>query len=88
MELRKTVGASGIQLDALSNEDNAFRDYGNNQLKLIGTMAVTLESNGLENEREDKSHRRKSPIYNRKGPDASTRITVGAKNTRGPDNVH
>ena len=45
-ELRRTLGASGIKLDALSNEDNAFRDNGNNPLQMIGTMAVTLESNG------------------------------------------
>ena len=45
-ELIRFLGASGVKLDALSNEDNAFRDYGNNPLKMIGTMAVPLESNG------------------------------------------
>ena len=45
-ELRRTFGATGMKLDALSNEDNAFRDYGNNPLEVIGTMAVFLESNG------------------------------------------
>ena len=45
-ELRRTLGASGIKLGTLSKEDNAFRDYGNNPLQMIGTMAVTLESNG------------------------------------------
>ena len=47
-ELRRTLGASGIKLDALSNEDNSFRDYGNNGWSepwMVGTMAVTLESN-------------------------------------------
>ena len=43
-ELRRTLEASGIKLDALSNEDNAFRNYGNNPLQMTGTMAVTLES--------------------------------------------
>ena len=28
------------------NEDSAFRDYGNIPLQMVGTMAVTLESNG------------------------------------------
>ena len=45
-DLRRILGASGIKLDALSNEDTAFWDYGNNPLQMIGTMAVTLESNG------------------------------------------
>ena len=45
-ELRKTLGASGIKLDTLSEEDNAIRDYGNNPLQMIRTMAVTIQSNG------------------------------------------
>ena len=45
-ELRITLGASGIKLDTLSEEDNAFRDYGNNPLQMIRTMAVTIQSNG------------------------------------------
>ena len=44
--VRRTLGAAGIKLDTLSEEDNAFRDYGNNPLQMIGTMAVTIESNG------------------------------------------
>ena len=45
-ELRKTLGPSGVKLDDLTEEDNAFRDYGNNPLQMIGTMAVTIQSNG------------------------------------------
>ena len=45
-ELRKTLGTSGVKLDNLTEEDNAFRDYGNNPLQMIGTMAVTIQSNG------------------------------------------
>ena len=45
-ELRRTLGASNLKLDTLSEEENAFRDYGNNPLQMIGAMAVTLESNG------------------------------------------
>ena len=45
-ELRRTLGASGIKLDTLSEEENAFRDYGNNPLQMIGAMAVTLQSTG------------------------------------------
>ena len=33
-------------MDNLTEEDNAFRDYGNNPLQMIGTMAVTIQSNG------------------------------------------
>ena len=44
-ELRKTLGGSGIKLDTLSEEDNSFRDYGNIPLQMIGTMAVTIQSN-------------------------------------------
>ena len=45
-ELRKTLGTSGVKLDNLTEEDNAFRDYGNNPLQMIGKMAVTIQSNG------------------------------------------
>ena len=45
-ELRKTLGTSVVKLDNLTEEDNAFRDYGNNPLQMIGTMAVTIQSNG------------------------------------------
>ena len=45
-ELRRTLGASGIKLDTLSEEESSIRDYGNNPLQMIGAMAVTLESNG------------------------------------------
>ena len=45
-ELRRTLEASGLKLDAISNKDNAFRDNGKNPLQMIRTMAVTLESNG------------------------------------------
>ena len=45
-ELRRALGASGLKLDALSNEDNAFWDYGSNPLMLIGSTDVTLESSG------------------------------------------
>ena len=45
-ELRKTLGTSGVKLDNLTEEDNAFRDYRNNPLQMIGTMVVTIQSNG------------------------------------------
>ena len=45
-ELRRTLGVSELKLDAISNEDIAFRDYGNSPLELIRTMTITLESNG------------------------------------------
>ena len=45
-ELRKTLGTSGVKSDNLTEEDNAFRDYGNNPLQMIGTMAVMIQSNG------------------------------------------
>ena len=45
-ELRKTLGTSGVKLDNLTEEDNAFRDYGNNPLQMIETMAVTIQSKG------------------------------------------
>ena len=35
-----------MKLDNFTEEDNAFRDYGNNPLQMIGTMAVTKQSNG------------------------------------------
>ena len=45
-ELRKTLGTSEVKLDHLTEEDNAFWDYGNNPLQMIGTMAVSIQSNG------------------------------------------
>ena len=45
-ELKRNLGASRTKLDALSNEDNVFRDFGNNPLQMTGKMAVTLESDG------------------------------------------
>ena len=43
-ELRRTLGASLLKLDTLSEEENAIRDYENNPLQIIGAMAVRLES--------------------------------------------
>ena len=45
-ELRKTLGTSGVKLDNFTEVNNAFRDYGNNPLQMIGTIAVTIQSNG------------------------------------------
>ena len=87
-ELRKTLGTSGVKLDYLTEEDNAFRDYGNNPLQMIGTIAVTIQSNGWKIHARIKSNRREPTIKNWKRSDAPIRTPVGATITRGTDNVH
>ena len=85
-ELRKTLGTSGVKLDNLTEEDKAFRDYGNNPLQMIGIMAVTIQSNGWKI--HAKSNRREPTINNWKRSDAPIRTPVGATITRGTDNVY
>ena len=89
-ELCKTLGTSGVKLDNLTEDDNAFRDYGNNPFHITDDW-----NNGgnntikrLEDTREDKSNWREPTINNRKRSDAPIRTPVGATITRGTDNVH
>ena len=45
-ELKRTLGTVNVQLKPLNPQDDQFRDYGNNPLKFLGKMQVTLHSNG------------------------------------------
>ena len=45
-ELKRTLGTANVQLKPLNPKDDQFRDYGNNPLKFLGKMQVTLHSNG------------------------------------------
>ena len=45
-ELKRTLGTAGVKVKAPAPEDEEFRDYGNNPLRLLGTMDVLLETNG------------------------------------------
>ena len=45
-ELKRTLGTVGVNVKAAAPEDDEFRDYGNNPLRLLGTMDVSLETNG------------------------------------------
>ena len=45
-ELKRTLGACNVHLKPLDPKDDQFRDYGNNPLKFLGKMQVTLHSNG------------------------------------------
>ena len=45
-ELKRTLGTVNVQLKPLDPKDDQFRDYGNNPLKFLGKMQVTLDSNG------------------------------------------
>ena len=45
-ELKRTLGTANVQLKPLDPKDDQFRDYGNNPLKFLGKMQVTLHSNG------------------------------------------
>ena len=46
LRLQKILGTSGEKLDDLTEQDNAFRDYGNNPLQMLGKMAVTIQPKG------------------------------------------
>ena len=45
-ELKKTLGASNMKLEAFAGDYNELRDYGNHALKLVGMRQLLLESNG------------------------------------------
>ena len=45
-ELKRTLGTAGVNVKEPAPEDDDFRDYGNNPLQLLGTMNVSLETNG------------------------------------------
>ena len=45
-ELKRTLGACNVHLKPLDPKDDQFRDYGNNPLRFLGKMQVTLHSNG------------------------------------------
>ena len=45
-DLKKTVGRTGINLKQNDMEDEEFRDYSNNRIKMLGRMEVELASNG------------------------------------------
>ena len=40
------MGTAGVNVKEPAPEDDEFRDYGNNPLQLLGTMNVSLETNG------------------------------------------
>ena len=44
--MRRTLGACNVRLQQLDSKDDQFRDYGNNPLKFLGKMLVTLKFNG------------------------------------------
>ena len=45
-DLKWTLGTAGVNVKAPAPEDDEFRDYENNPLRLLGTMDVSLETNG------------------------------------------
>ena len=44
-ELKRTLGTAGVNVKAPALEDDEFRDYGNDPLRLLGMMNVSLEAN-------------------------------------------
>ena len=78
VELKRTLGTAGVNLNELMPEDDKFRDYGNNLLRLLGTLKVSLETNGWETEARIKLVGR---------PDAKSGITTSATNTRAEGDV-
>ena len=50
--MKKTVGQTGINLKEDDMEDDEFRDYSNNRIKMLGRMEVELASNGWKTREE------------------------------------
>ena len=48
--MKRTLGSAGVKLNELIPEDDDLRDYGNNPIRLLGTMNVLFETNGLATE--------------------------------------
>ena len=51
-DLRKTVGRAGINLKQDDVEDDEFRDYSNNRIKMLGRIELELASNGWKTKAE------------------------------------
>ena len=51
-DLRKTVGRAGINLKQDDIEEDEFRDYSNNRIKMLGRMELELASNGWKTKAE------------------------------------
>ena len=51
-DLKKTVGRAGINLKQDDIEDDEFRDYSNNRIKMLGRMGLELASNGWKTKAE------------------------------------
>ena len=71
-ELKRTLGTPSVNLNELVPDDDEFRDYGNNPLRLLGTMNVLLETNEWATEA-------RIEVVGR--PDAKSGITTSATNT-------
>ena len=51
-DLRRTVGRAGINLKRDDTDDDEFRDYSNNRIKMLGRMELELASNGWKTKAE------------------------------------
>ena len=51
-DLRRTVGRAGINLKQDDVDDDEFRDYSNNRIKMLGRMELELASNGWKTKAE------------------------------------
>ena len=51
-DLRRTVGRAGINLKQDDTDDDEFRDYSNNRIKMLGRMELELASNGWKTKAE------------------------------------
>ena len=51
-DLRRTVGRARINLKQDDTDDDEFRDYSNNRIKMLGRMELELASNGWKTKAE------------------------------------
>ena len=51
-DLRRTVGRAGINLKQDDADDDEFRDYSNNRIKMLGRIELELASNGWKTKAE------------------------------------
>ena len=52
--MRRTVGRAGINLKQDDTDDDEFRDYSNNRIKMLGRMELELASNGWKTKAESR----------------------------------
>ena len=54
-DLRRTVGRAGINLKQDNTDDDEFRDYSNNRIKMLGRMELELHQTAGRRQQKSES---------------------------------